>query len=317
MVMSRNKTVRVLLSLAVLLSGCSKADFSSLSGASEEWWTQGSSRFYRTRQTILTTQSRPLDIIWVVDNSGSMGLEAAHVRTNISSFVQQLSGASDVKIALINRIGDSGTSTRLPQTSIPSLEIDYTISSVNALEVVASALCPENSLSSACVAMGSRHQTVRGRLSNFLRPNSQKILVAVTDDESIISETEFKAVYDSLYSPSSLTVFGWVGMGSVSPCQARTGQVYANLSSLTGGEVYNICDLDWSARFQRLASNVVTLAQDTIALPQEVLAGEFIKVLVNGAEVSANDYFKTSTGLRLSARVRAGLTQVEITIEYK
>ncbi|NJL24735.1 MAG: hypothetical protein HC902_05910 [Calothrix sp. SM1_5_4] len=65
--------------------------------------------------------------------------------------------------------------------------------------------------------------------------------------------------------------------------------------------MYNICDADWSSRFSQLASDVVTLALDTIALPQEVLkAAEILKVILNGIELQPNDYTLTSSGIVLS-----------------
>ncbi|NJL24734.1 MAG: hypothetical protein HC902_05905 [Calothrix sp. SM1_5_4] len=69
-----------------------------------------------------------------------------------------------------------------------------------------------------------------------MRPNSQKVFVIVSDDESDVPYTQFKNLYDTLYNPQSLTVYGWIGLGpDLSPCQARTGVQYQSLATAAGG----------------------------------------------------------------------------------
>lgn len=277
-------------------------------------------RTFRIIQPLQQTQVKPLDVIWIIDNSGSMSTEAAHVRTNLVNFVQKLSSVNDVQMALISAIGDTGTSTRLPATNIPKLEINQFVNSNDALVILQSALCPANSSSPECAAVASTtYPAVRGQLSGFLRANSQKVLVIVTDDESRIAQSSFKSVYDSIYTPSSLNVFGWIGLSAAeSPCQAATGNQYMALSQSTGGHFYNVCDLDWSQKFNQLANNVVTLVMDTIPLPQEVIKAKTIfKVKLNGQELSSSDYSFSSTGIVLSASLRQGLTSADILIEFE
>lgn len=312
-----------IVSLSVMISaiGCGDVKFA----ASGDGTFVGSSilqnghRLYRIIQPLQQTQVRPLDIVWIVDNSGSMSTEAAHVRTNLTNFVQRLSSVNDVQIALISTIGDTGTATRLPATNLPKLEINQNVNSNDALMILQSAICPASGGPSACGALPATYAAVRGRLNGFLRQNSQKVFVIVTDDESRIAQTAFKTVYDSIYSPTSLNVFGWIGLGAAeSSCQAATGSQYMALAQATGGQFFNVCDNDWTARFNQLASNVVTLVMDTISLPQEILhARTIFKVTLNGRELSASDFSFSNTGIILSPSVRQGLTSADISIEYE
>lgn len=303
--------------ITLTFNNCGEVSFQKAEGIQESFSTlPNGNNVYQVSQALTSTQTRPLDIVWVIDNSGSMAAEAAHVRNNLQSFVSQLNGIPDVKMALLSQAGTTGTSVSLPALSVPNMQLDQNVSSTNGLYLLANALCPSSSPGN-CANVGVLNPS-RGAFSSFLRPNSQKVVVMVTDDESAMAKNDFLSAYNSLYAGSSLTLFGWIGLGSASPCQARTGTVYMELAAATGGQIFNICDTDWSARFSQLASNVVTLVVDTIPLPQVVLqSSQIFMVKLNGRVLSSSEYSFNTNGIVLSAAVRNGLSVAQLYIEYQ
>jgi hypothetical protein len=300
------RSLALLISLSALTTACSNAaQFSS------------ASRIFTFTQAFYETKLAPLDVIWIIDNSGSMNEEAASVRSNLNNFVHTLESIPDSRMVLISAVGDTGTLTRLPATSFPSKQIDINVNSYDALKILQSSMCPVESSTTECNAVSS-YASVRGSLSSFLRPDSKKVLVIVSDDESSIAESSFRAVYDSLYAPDSLSVYGWVGLGAaVSPCQARTGTQYLNLASLKFGEMYNVCDADWSSHFAKLSTNVVTLALETIPLPEDILQGEIIAVTINGIPLPRDKYTITNSGIVFDPSIRESLSTAKISIELR
>src|SRR5690606_37932021 len=100
-----------------------------------------------------------VDIVWIIDNSGSMNTEAAHVRTNLLSFLNSTSNYADLKFKLVSKQGNSGNSAQLPfpadeQFSQINQEID-SYSSLSKLQTLIDA----------------------GKFDGFFRPDSLKYLV--------------------------------------------------------------------------------------------------------------------------------------------
>ena len=92
--------------------------------------------------------SSQLDIVWVIDNSGSMTDEAAQVRSNFSKFIKSVSDETDLKLALISssvRTGQYGdTSVRLSPRDLAEghSQLDLHVGSTNAMTIAAAATCP-------------------------------------------------------------------------------------------------------------------------------------------------------------------------------
>jgi hypothetical protein len=242
------------------------------------------------------TTSLPLDLIWVIDNSGSMNEEALHVRENFQKFATRISSRSDAKLLLISRKGTTGTQVALPSTlAVPSLQIDQSISSNNALSVLLS--------------------DIPAQLHSFLRPSAKKAIVVVSDDNSAVSASEFLSQFASLSQVDDMTLYGFIGIGASSPCKAREGTVYEALAQQTGGRVYNICDQDWSARFDDLADNVVSLTQQ-ISIPPSVLSATILSVEINGHPLSKEDYTISPSGFVLGNKYSNSTTALKLRIVY-
>lgn len=187
----------------------------------------------------------PADIVWVIDNSGSMDVEEARVQDNLNAFAQDIADSGiDYRVVMItNRDHVSvppplGGSDRL-------LEIDQDVDSNNALELVLETY---------------------PRWRDFLRPEAIKHFVAVTDDESDMSEAEFEQELAALGTPGFVfhAVVAesppWDWNSSCFLLAAAIGATYIDLQEDHGGVFYSLCESDWTPLFDALSGSVASLS---------------------------------------------------------
>lgn len=198
------------------------------------------------------TALQPVDIVWVVDNSGSMSEEADLIQTNINNFAAAFAGIGvDVHVVLITSSGFVEVPAPLGTDPSRFLRVPQDVQSSNSLERLVS-LYP--------------------MYSSFLRRSAVMHFVSVTDDESDLGATSFMSMmmgllgknfrFHSIVSPPGSThSLGGIGF-SMDGCAgphgeaADNGDVYWDLSGSTGGRQFSICSEDWSALFTDLATTV-------------------------------------------------------------
>lgn len=278
---------------SVFFQNCSKIVFTDTSAVLASSCSVGSngecleSTFTESFLVSSSKTTEPLDMVWVVDNSGSMSSEAQNVRMNISNFINFLDTASDMKLLILSRYGDTGTNVALPSGLDPArfMQINQTISSINGPSVFLNELSQLNSAGTP-----------------FFRDSSKKIIVFVTDDESALSAANFSAGLGAVNAEQA-SVFGFVGLGnSMSPCQARTGTVYQSLADSTGGHYYNICDVDWSQHFSDLKTNVLTKLHFSFTLSDKS-AAQVLKVEIDGVLIDPSLYSFINGVLSVNSQV--------------
>lgn len=228
-------------------------------------------------------QLGPADIIFAIDNSGSMAAETAFVQENMNGFSQQIVAAAvDARVVVISsypgagvRVGpgggpgglggpggpggppDHGVCIDAPlgsggcptqDTNLPAfLHVNQRVDSNNALELLIG-LFPE--------------------YSSTLRPEAQKHLVVVTDDESNLTAADARAQLLAL-APATFDGFVFHGIfaftaGAGDHCDglaAAEGAQYKQLVQETDGVSGDLCLQDFKPVFDRLAQAVVGRAQ--------------------------------------------------------
>jgi hypothetical protein len=218
-------------------------------------------------ETEVSAENRqaPVDIIWVVDSSGSMDFENHQVRDNLNAFSSHItmSGVEDYHVILI---GDaSEMSVPPPLGGGPNfLHIDDSVGSNEGLEKLI------------------EHYPA---YKDFLRAGAVRHFVAVSDDESDMSSTEFITAlglltdpgfppYDWSASPYGFQFHSIVAFGTVPIIGCATGAAigrqYLDLSDRTGGVTQQVCLRDWSPIFSALetAIGVVTLLPCVYDIPE-------------------------------------------------
>ncbi len=263
----------------------------------------------------------PIDMIWVIDNSGSMEQEAAEVRRNLDNFMTSISARVDLKVTVISNADAKFGVTLTPEALASGhAQIVQTVQSRNLLSLAASALCPDTEtavpgigplglLFKICNASGSAKQLgdfkgvneIRGLALKRLRPNSAKVFVFVTDDdaEGVITPGNFLSSIK--VDKSAAHVYAFRGDTAGDNCDiSRKGLAYDALALATGGETFDICLVDWSPQFAKLTSNVIDIANSKNIFTLSELGSLTIKkVFLDGKELPAKNYVIAGSSVKI------------------
>ena len=206
------------------------------------------------------TKKQPADIIWIVDNSGSMTTEAQAVQDNMNVFAQQITASGiDVRVILISS----------PQTIILGIPIG---NGVCVGAPLGSGQCPNDSLAPRYLhlpnAVGSWDAlnlliTNYPQYKSMLRAGASKTFVVVTDDNAIAAPNNSAAAFTSAVTALDPMMFAkWTlsGVYCQMPCLncSAVGSVYEDLRKQTGGVSGDMCLTDFAPVFKELAKAVIT-----------------------------------------------------------
>jgi hypothetical protein len=222
---------------------------------------------------------KPVDIIWVIDSSPSMREEIDQIQRNLNSFTERISMAGlDLRVALVAAEEDLATPGR-----------DY----------IGVCIPPPLSGADACPDVDSeRYRHVRlnvhsqdplekmieatPQLVDFLRPDSLKHLVFVTDDDAgwgvnsmeFLSFVNNEPMLNGVIVHSVVDLIGYMSSCAFDDscsCGEERGEAYISLSMTTDGGVFSVCEEDWTPLFERLEERVIegTELACTHAFPQD------------------------------------------------
>jgi hypothetical protein len=207
---------------------------------------------------------QPADIIVVVDNSGSMQIEAGFVQNNMNAFSSQIFLANiDAHVVLISSTSDDDTGICLPQP-------------------LGSGACPDDTNLPGYFhipdGVGS-NDGLQKILDHFpdwaphMRPTASKHIIMVTDDDSDLSATDFNNQflaldashagykYHAIASPED-PIVACVAQTSCCPffvpLAAALSQEHIELTMLTGGIFGNLCDQNFGPIFDEVSTAVVS-----------------------------------------------------------
>ncbi|WP_164019825.1 vWA domain-containing protein [Pyxidicoccus trucidator] len=239
-----------------------------------------------------------VDVLWVVDDSGSMAPRQEALARNFQAFISRFSeGRIDFRMGvattdLFTRPGELVGEPRVLAPDTPELERAFGNSvrvgtqgsayeagleaasrvlerqaSENAPVLEARAACESGCASDAC-----REGCAAVHRVDFLRPGAWLYLAFVTDEDDR-SPHEVRAYWRAFEQAKGIgndgTVVASAIIGDVpgNGCGAEPGTRYAELVALTGGELGSICDEDFADTLRTLATSAVGLRR-TFALEQ-------------------------------------------------
>lgn len=344
------ETVRVLLHTTMISSifACNDGSFKAETGRENVPPPKSVSADVREVAFGLTGEDRrKLDMIWVIDNSGSMANEIDHVRKNFDKFLSSVSSMSDLKLALVSDSGDDV----LPELGIKLgdqwlkqgfQQIDQMVFSTDSLLLLSAGTCGQNidqlGTDNGPCGISSNNSdddfnrylsfTTRfdsnGEISNlkkFYREGAKRTFVFVTDDDSLIlSSSDFIKAVTSSMSPISnveeMSVFGFVGTSSNRCNVASVGKQYINLANELGGKVYDICESDWTGNFGDLTKQVENFVKAEYTLDNEGGTIVIAEVLLDKKLLSVSDYtLKDNKTIVVNSDV-LGADSSEVVIKY-
>ncbi len=241
-----------------------------------------------------TLTKAPVDIIMVVDNSGSMTLEIQSVQTNINqNFATILANSGlDYRVIMVSRHGSASAAQSIcinaplasnascappPATPGNSARFYHYSTEIGSTDSLSLILSTYNKADEFNLAPNGWQA--------WLRPNAYKTFIEITDDNQGAAYTA--ATFDTALLNLSATNFGTaakrnylfhsiVGVLENVPATkeyaptdpivttkctsaVNTGAVYQNLSRLTGGLRFPVCQTaSYDAVFKAVAAGVVT-----------------------------------------------------------
>jgi hypothetical protein len=198
-----------------------------------------------------------VDIVFLIDTSGSMIHAATQVQMNIANFVQQFEGSgADTRVVMITGM-DPAAGTPLAQQPNKYRFISAGVDS-GALFTVALGLFPA--------------------YEDFLRPSAATQFVMITDDNDAVPPPIFKDEMQKLlggreFTQHAIASEDVMGLPCISEAQlwnplctapipavcaaTAIGTTYYSLADDTGGQKLSICKADWSGVFEELKVAVI------------------------------------------------------------
>ncbi|RYZ83440.1 MAG: hypothetical protein EOP04_19950 [Proteobacteria bacterium] len=268
----------------------------------------------RTLELKVRSSTSPIDMIWVVDNSGSMNEEIAQVQLNISNFVGTLSQSVDLRLNFISFNGfPRGLQLDTMNQANDIKQVPFYVGSYNLMSMLAASLCKaettvasaDNIVTKICdqtvqssTTNGGIHTqpglsqaqlnensdvqalNVKGSLVDRLRPGAVKVLVFVTDDIAKGAVTDKNFMQLTNLDPATTHAYAFAGLTKSRPgCEiSAVGDTYIALSKATGGEVFDICEANWSNNFSKLTEKVIKLTSTVFDIPASATSLKSVKI---------------------------------------
>jgi hypothetical protein len=213
------------------------------------------------RETATVNYGSALDILWVIDNSGSMGPHQQNVINNAALFMQSFSAASalDWKIGLI-----STDQFEAPYVGFtPNNELNSKTSS------------PVQLFQNAVQQLGLNGDTEEKTFSpilnainsypNFVRSDAYLAIIIVTDEEeqSPIMPADFLNKMVAMKGGNAKKILTYGVFGSNENCSSNGGFYYANsryqdFMNISGGATFNLCAPDFGNMLAAIGANLIS-----------------------------------------------------------
>lgn len=231
-----------------------------------------------------------IDVLWVVDNSGSMAPRQENLARNFGSFIQEFTRNSiDYRIAVTTTdiFKEAGRFVGTPKILTPTTP-NVAAAFANNIKVGINGSPFEVGLEAARLSLDLQAQanaasimqcqmacpqmnngTCRANcdtnaMFQFLRRDAYLYLIFVTDEEDRSSQDvrffyRYFETVKGVGNDGTVTTAAIMGDTPSNGCGATPGTRYKALSDLTGGEVGSICDANFSTTLGKLARNAVGL----------------------------------------------------------
>jgi hypothetical protein len=261
--------------LLTLLAGCGGGDqFSKVPKPPPDY---SYSKTYQMDTNSSEAHAVDVDILWVIDNSGSMGDYQRNVIANSATFVQQFTTST----ALLWRMGLISTSYGEPPFMGFQPIVDW--QSGNAVSVFNSAVAQLGTNGDFIERTFDPVLDTLKSFPSFLRRGAYLILIIVTDEE----EQSSMSLKDFL-SEITRTIGGvkdrFAAFGVYGPTTNLVNHKYADLVKQTRGQIYDITSPDFGVLLAELGQALVnrTTEVNPVIMLDELPDPKSIKVVYKG-----------------------------------
>jgi len=238
-----------------------------------------------------------VDILFVVDNSGSMSSNQTNLKNNFSNFISVFSAAGvDYHLALITT-----DSPDFVGPIITSASTDPISDFEDQVDTIGYSGSPtEKGLFESFLATSPGGDAATGSSTGFFRADAKMVIVYVSDEpdhsasSSSMSSSDYSAHLLSTKTSSSMivahSIIGDYPSGCTSNGGAQFGSGYYDVTMDLGGTSMSICANDWSVTMEGLARD--SLAGIIFALSKTPIE-ETIEVTVDG--IASTDWIFDSS----------------------
>ena len=240
--------------------------------------------------TQTATSLKKLDILWVVDNSGSMSEEQENLGKNFEDFIDKFANLGiDFKMSITT------TDTRGTQAGKPVSGSLEKLTSEELVKDKQGFLDDFNNMVQVGIngwgiekGLKASEEFTRKYASNHFRENAYFIIIYVSDEEDQSGKTiqnHFNQLSSWKSNPGLVKAYSIVDTSSpiYNNQYFESGyKRYKDMSDLTGGYVADIND-NFSSTLLNIGNNIAELAK-SFPLSQNPFETSSIKVFVNGIE---------------------------------
>lgn len=233
-----------------------------------------------------------LDILWVVDNSGSMSPHQTNLSSNIGSFMTAFAATgADYHMAVITTDDWSFSAIVTPYSADPEGQL----ASLVVTGVMGSG--HERGLEMSVLSLSS--SSAAGPGGSFFREDAKLVLIFVSDEPDHSSDwSSYISFFDSLKPSGDFIPYGVIGdypSGCTGYPSAQFGAGYWHLIDHYGGAWYSICASDWGVQLQDLAGEMT--GRRTFPLDASDPIVDTIEVRVNGQVTEDWEYDASSNSV--------------------
>ncbi len=266
-----------------------------------------SSLYKQMAQNIKVSDAKKVDILFVIDNSGSMAYEQQSMASRVRNFLDVIKGL-DWQIAVTTTdprditLGDG----RLIQ--LYSNRGKYIITSAwadaDAREALGMTLQRYEIGSSSEQGVYASYRAIERSIAatstnvNFIRPDSQLAVIVISDEDESASGVKndpanlISFVQNSFQGQKSLTFHSVITRPGDKACLNGQGYTagfrYEQASRLTGGVIGDVCATDYAAQAQGIAEGVrKTLKSFTLVCQPIIDSTHAVKIMKDGVPYTA------------------------------
>jgi len=238
-----------------------------------------------------------VDILFVIDNSGSMGSNQTNFKSNFSSFMSVFSAAGvDYRIAFITTDQEEFVLGKIvtPADSDPVAEVNTIVDNIGTR-----GSATEKGLYYSYLSTTAGEPAGPG--GEFFRSDAKLVIIYVSDEpdhsssSSGMVESDYVSHFRSLKATTNLVIAHAVAGDYPSGCTsnggAQFGDGYYGVVNSLGGSFLSICASDWGVAMDTLARESVM--QSSFVLTEHAVDGT-IEVMVDGT-ISSDWYFDVAT----------------------
>jgi len=261
--------------------------------------------------SLSTSGPSELDVLFIVDNSGSMAEEQVYLINSFPNLFQVITDiTSDYHIGVVTTDTDATGAGRLRTSASGDRWVDPADPNPLTLlseltNVGTNGSATERGLRSASLAMSPA--LTSGYNSGFFRPGATLALVVLSDEDDFSSPNptaaQFVANLQAGWPATNQVSFSSI-VGPVGGCStaAATGAQYLAVTNAVGGTALSICATDYSTALDHLYGTIASF----LDLSQPPVAASVVieRILPGGARiplVQGVDYTLSGTSVVLGA----------------